>query len=49
MDYNLPIIKTCTYGDMFLRFVDKIKMVNILLIEEVIMNQIIIVVKVVTF
>lgn len=47
MDYNLP--KTCIYGDMFLRFVDKIKMVNILLIEEVIMNQIIIVVKVVTF
>lgn len=47
MDYNLP--KTCTYSDMFLRFVDKIKMVNILLIEEVIMNQIIIVVKVVTF
>lgn len=47
MDYNLP--KTCTYGDMFLRFVDKIKMVNILLIEEVIMNQIIIVVKVVSF
>lgn len=36
MGYNLP--KTCTYGDMFLRFIDKIKMVNIPLIEEVIMN-----------
>lgn len=47
MGYNLP--KTCTYGNMFLRFIDKIKMVNIPLIEEVIMNQFIIFVKFVTF
>lgn len=36
MGYNL--FKICIYGDMFLRFIDKIKMVNIFLIEEVIMD-----------
>lgn len=47
MGYSLP--KTCTQAICFIRFIDKIKMVNIPLIEEVIMDQFIIVVKFVTF